>query len=160
MNRRTAVTATMAATAALITGGLAGTPVRADAATETYDLGQTARLGHFDVTVSGVRVDRGYTDGFFTGIEATVRATKLPAGQKTMRVSWDPWSVTTTHGADGRHGWEGDGPWAAEQYPYQRQLAKNRYATGVVPVLISNTGTIVTIGYRNSFGETATWRLR
>lgn len=160
MNRRTAVTSTMAATAALVTAGLASVPVSANATTKTHDLGQTAKLGHFDVTVSGVRVDRGYTGGFFTGIEATVRATTMPAGQTTMRVSWDPWSVTTTLGTDGRHGWEGDGPWADDQFPFQRQLARGKSATGVVPVLISNTGTIVTLGYRNSFGETATWRLR
>lgn len=160
-----------ATTAVLLLGGAAAVSAEtaADAGTGSLKLGETAHLGHFDVTVSGVMANRSQSGtNYLAGAVAQVCVTKVKAGTKTVRVSRDPWAITTTKATYAYKAPTNEhsslillaGELPVEAYPYQKQVAKGGCVSGLVPVMVSSKGTLKSVQYKNSYGETASWDLR
>jgi len=121
--------------------------------------GQVAHFANFDVTVLDAAMDSSYY-GYVLKLRVCV--TRLPAGSKhgKTRISWDPWTVTTTRGVH-RPAVQEDPPPQTFPRPYDSQgwFKKGECATGWLPFWgLEATETVTSINYANSLGNRASWR--
>jgi hypothetical protein len=126
--------------------------------TSTITLGTTAHFDNFDVTVIKTLMDPDYY-GYV--IKLKVCVTKLPAGSTggKTRISWDPWSVTTTKHTRYPSVQE-DPPPDTFPRPYQSEgrFKLGECASGWLPFWsVTTKDKIISINYDNSLGDHARW---
>ncbi|GAA1710996.1 hypothetical protein FB460_2498 [Propioniferax innocua] len=157
------IAAITAAAGGLLAAGLTTTPAHADTI-HTDMSSPKVEMEKFDVTLLDVRPSE-YNGTF---IEVLVCANDVPPGEK-MRVSWDPWNVSSDEAIFSPSSTEGPSgptyPWAyvdAQQIPPdsygERYLVDGECAEGTL--LFHTDGAEPTaVFYENAFGERAIWRL-
>jgi hypothetical protein len=120
---------------------------------QPWRLGSTATFSHFTVRVSAVELTK-----YWVGVRATTCVRSVPHGRRTVRVSWDPWSLTTSRGSVPlRITQEGSSSWRTI-YPPETRLAKGQCVTGWLPFARTG-GEVQSVSYANSLGDRSSWRL-
>jgi hypothetical protein len=116
-------------------------------------LGSTATFQHFTVRVSAVEMTN-----YWIGVRATTCVRSVPYGRKTVRISSDPWSLTTSPGnVSLTITQKGSSPWR-RIYPEETRLAKGQCVTGWLP-FDRTRREVRSVRYSNSLGDQASWRL-
>jgi hypothetical protein len=120
---------------------------------EPLRLGSTATFQHFTVRVSAVELTT-----YWIGVLATTCVRSVPYGRKTVRISSDPWSLTTSPGNVSLGvTQEGSRPWRSI-YPEETRLAKGQCVTGWL-AFDHRRREVRSVGYSNSLGDRASWRI-
>lgn len=141
----------IAAVVVTAVAGTLGTP--ASATTISRQLSWTATFPHFSVTVGDVVNDPAQGRLVYT----VVCVRSLPAGSTGggTRISWDPWTMTTTSGTvhpgvyDASH-------LPAQMFPRSATYRVGDCAGGWLPYATAS-GATTTITYANSLGDRAVW---
>jgi hypothetical protein len=115
-------------------------------------IGQTKTFSHLKVTVSSV--DRK-SDSYFFGAKIKVCVTSLPAGSSSLRLSWDPWTITG--GIHPGELEEGSDPWAGSNAPLEGNYGVGGCLQGWLPFAVAGTHNVTKINYASSLGDTAAW---
>lgn len=119
-----------------------------------WAIGSVATFDHFTVRVTAVDLREDWM-----GVRARICVRSVPKGSRTVRVSWDPWSLATARGVvRPMLDHVGDSVWSPRRYPIQTRLAKGQCRAGWLPFLRPRTE-VQTIRYRNSLGDQASWRI-
>jgi hypothetical protein len=121
--------------------------------TQPWRLGSAATFSHFTVRVNAVELTEDWI-----GIQATTCVRSVPHGPKTVRISWDPWSLTTSRGnVPPKITQQASSPWR-RVYPKETRLAKGQCVTGWLPFELPR-GKVGSVRYSNSLGNQASWRI-
>lgn len=152
LHRRIAAAALAAVVSALALTALTAQP--ASAAPPPLSVGQRKTFDHLKVTVSNI--DRA-SDSYFFGASIKVCVTILPAGESSLRLSWDPW--TLNGGVVPGEFEEGTDPWAGSDAPVEGDYGVGGCLHGWLPFAVAGTKDVTTISYANSLGNTVSWHV-
>ena len=119
---------------------------------EPAAVGTKVAFPHFTVKVTAAQSK----DGYF-GVRATTCVRSVPAGRRTVRVSWDPWRLRTAAGLV-RPAIDHYSPWA-DIYRSEVPLAKGQCESGWLVFPVNDVDSVTSVGYRNSLGDRASWRI-
>jgi hypothetical protein len=129
----------------------------AAASTSQLAIGKTATFRHLKVTVTAS--DRA-SDSYFYGAKVKVCVTSLPKGSTSMRLSWDPWTITAGKTTERPGGFEeGTDPWPKAHAPRSKTYKVGQCMSGFVPFAVGGTDKVTKVGYANSLGNKASWQV-
>jgi hypothetical protein len=127
------------------------------ASTNQLAIGRTATFRHLKVTLT--QSDRT-SDSYFYGAKVKVCVTSLPKGAKNLRLSWDPWTITAGRRTVRPGNFEeGTDPWAKTHAPQSKTYKVGQCMTGFVPFAVGGTDKVTKVGYANSLGNQASWKV-
>jgi hypothetical protein len=117
-------------------------------------ISQQETFRYFSVRVLHVEKKAGWY-----GVYARTCARALPPGTRgrSVRVSWEPWSLATNRGIIALRNVEGPSPFK-RIYPYQTRIKPGRCVTGWLPFSVPSKTSVRSIRYANSLGEGASWQ--
>ena len=148
------VTGLTAASAAPATAASGSTTA---ASSSQLAIGKTATFRHLKVTVTAS--DRA-SDSYFYGAKVKVCVTSLPKGSTSMRLSWDPWTITAAKRTVRPGNFEeGADPWAKKLAPQSKTYKVGQCMSGFVPFAVGGTDKVTKVGYANALGNQASWRV-
>lgn len=119
---------------------------------------QTATFQHFAVTVDSPSPTEG--GGYTVHAQVCVRALPPNPTNGTTRISWDPWKlVTPTKSVPPTIDSITDSSLPAWAFPQSATFKVGECARGTLPFFTSLETTPREVSYRNSLGDSASWRI-
>lgn len=123
-------------------------------------LGQSADRGSYEVWVHGVDLSRDEKGVLFGGAaNVSLCVNNLPQGQRSMKVTWDDWSMATSRGAF-ESGMVTEWYQDEDLFPYQASLKKGECAGGLVPFLVMGKGSVKTVTFDKADASPIVWQVR
>jgi hypothetical protein len=121
-------------------------------------MNQTATFRHFTVTVDSPSPTEG--EGYTIHAEVCVRSLPPNPSNGTTRISWDPWKlVTPTRSVSPTADSITAGSIPAWAFPPGANYKVGECARGNLPFFTTLDASPTQVNYRNSMGDSASWRI-
>jgi hypothetical protein len=119
---------------------------------------QTATFQHFAVTVDSPSLTEG--GGYTVHAQVCVRSLPPNPIHGATRISWDPWKlVTATRSVSPTIDSDPASPAPAWAFPRSANYKVGECARGTLPFFTSLESRPREVSYRNSLGDSASWRI-
>ena len=121
-------------------------------------MNQTAIFEHFTVTVDSPSPTEGA--GYLVHAQVCVRVLPPNPTNGKTRISWDPWKlVTAAKSVSPTADFISGSSVPAWAFPPSETYGVGECARGNLPFFTTLESTPTTVSYRNSLGESASWRI-